>query len=97
MDKLTISGKLDMKHVGIDGNETVKSWRFPKQKPEFYRNLEDYAYQILIGFVGAIAKFIQNNEDQPEIWMANLLYRLSKAIYKMASDYEVEYKKGLTG
>jgi len=97
MDKLPVSGKLELTHIGGPENETTKTWRFPKQKPEFYRSLDDYIYQILIGFVGVTAKFIQSNEDQTEIWMANLLYRVSKAIYQMASDHEAEYKKGLTG
>jgi hypothetical protein len=96
MKTLPIKGKIDLTYTDVDNNERGRSWRFPKQGPEHYKNLDDYIYQVLVGIISIVVKFVQDVEGVSDARKAKLFYRISNTIYKVACEIEIDNAKGLT-
>ena len=95
IDTQLVTGKLILEREDESGDLTKKAWRFPKkQQPPNVLTLEDYAVHVLISVVKVISDFFKDCHQEPDLWMANMLYRVAKTVYTMASDFEVEHKKG---
>lgn len=95
MDRLPLSGKMYLCHTDNDGNITEKRIRFPRQDAKFFSSLDDYIFLTLYGYIVLVVTFIMKLEKVDNLWMANLLHRLSKKVYLLASEYESEYRKSL--